>query len=491
MLVPTAAPLEPDKHWKEKGFLGRRGLARELLWELRREETSMITEHDVLVLGAGNAGLAAAGVARAAGQQVLVVEPRDVGGVCPLRGCVPKKVLVAAAQTLDVIARAATHQISVATPVLDWPRLIERKQTFVAGVPEEFEKSLARRGIPLLRGRARFTGRHEVTVAGERHVARKIVVATGSVPRSLPIPGAEHLATSDDLLELPALPESITFVGAGVIAFEFAHVLARAGTRVTLLEVAPRVLPNLDSDATERLAAITRELGVRIETSSVIEQIEKRGDDYAIRYRAQGESGVVRSQLVANGAGRVPNLAELDLGAGGITLTGGRIDLDATLRSVENPDVFFAGDSIPGRPQLSPVASYEGRVVGHNLTHEELQPARYGHQPAAVYTVPALATVGLTEEQATREAGLEFDVRTHDMVDWRSSRTHGETAAWAKLLIEKGSGRILGAHLLGHGAEETIHTFALALEKGIPASEIADRVYAYPTFHADLKYLVA
>lgn len=450
----------------------------------------MTIEYDVVILGAGNAGLAAAGVARAAGQRVLVVEREDVGGVCPLRGCVPKKVLVAAAQTLDTIARAGTQQIVVGAPVLDWPRLIERKQTFVEGVPAEFEKSLANRGIELVRGRARFAGAHEIVVDGERYTARKIVVATGSTPRPLSIPGAEHLLTSDALLELPVLPESISFVGAGVIAFEFAHVLARAGSRVTLLEVAPRVLPNLDPDATDRLAALTRELGVRIETSVSIEQIEKRTEGYAIRYRSAGESRIARSEIVANGAGRVADLVGLDLAAAGITLEGGRIELDDFLRSVENPDVFFAGDAIPGRPQLSPLATHEGRVVGHNLTRDPLRTAEYGHQPAAVYTVPALATVGSSEE-AAGETGLDFRVRTHDMTGWRSARTYGETDAWAKVLIENGSDRILGAHLIGHGAEETIHTFALAIEKGLPASEIAERVYAYPTFHADLKYLVS
>ncbi|MGH0031648.1 MAG: dihydrolipoyl dehydrogenase family protein [Myxococcota bacterium] len=450
----------------------------------------MTVEHDVLVLGAGNAGLAAAGAARAAGQRVLVVESREVGGVCPLRGCVPKKVLVAAAQTLDTIARAGTHRISVGEPVLDWPRLIERKQTFVDGVPGEFEESLARRGIELARGRARFAGPHEVAICGRRHVARKIVVATGSTPRSLPIPGAEHLLTSDGLLELPSLPESVTFVGAGVIAFEFAHVLARAGSRVTLLEVAPRVLPTLDPDATDRLAALTRDLGVRIETGVTIERVGKRADGFAIELRSGGERATVRSEVVANGAGRVAALADLDLAAAGITLERGRVELDAHLRSVENPDVFFAGDAIPGRPQLSPLASYEGRIVGHNLTHADLRRVEYGFQPAAVYTVPALATVGRSEE-AAREAGLDFDVRTHDMTGWRSARTHGETAAWAKVLVEKGSGRILGAHLLGHGAEETIHAFAIAMETGMTASRMAERVYAYPTFHADLKYLVS
>jgi glutathione reductase (NADPH) len=115
--------------------------------------------------------------------------------------------------------------------------------------------------------------------------------------------------------------------------------------------------------------------------------------------------------------------------------------------------------------------------------------AEYGHQPAAVYTVPALATVGLTEA-AAREAGLSFEVHTNDMREWRSARTYGETAAWAKVLVEKGSDRILGAHLVGHGAEETIHTFALAVEQGTAARELAERTYAYPTFHSDIKYLV-
>ncbi len=449
----------------------------------------MPSDYDVLVLGAGNAGLAAAGAARAAGQRVGVVEGRDVGGVCPLRGCVPKKVLVAAAQALDAIARAEIHQISVGPAKLDWPRLIERERTFVDGVPEEFEKSLANRGIDLVRGRARFTGPNEIAVGGRRYTASRIVVATGSTPRPLPIPGAEHLITSDDILELSSLPESITFVGAGVIAFEFAHVLARAGTRVTLLEVAPRVLPTLDADATDWIAKLTRDLGVQIETSVTIDRIEKRSDGHEIHYRVDGHKAVASSQAVANGAGRVADLAGLDLVAAGITLDRGRIELDGYLRSVENPDVFFAGDAIPGRPQLSPLATYEGRVVGHNLTHHELQAAEYGFQPGAVYTVPALATVGLSEEEAA-EAGLDFEVRTNDMREWRSARTYGETAAWAKVLLEKGSGRILGAHLVGHGAEETIHTFVLAIEKGIPASEIASRVYAYPTVHADLKFLV-
>lgn len=449
----------------------------------------MTDRYDLIVLGAGNAGLAAAGVARAAGLRVLVVEGRDVGGVCPLRGCVPKKVLVAAAQSLDAISRASAHGIETAPARLDWGALVARERTFVEGVPQEFEASLDDRGIEIVHGVARFTGAHEVEVGPRRFSAGKIVVATGSVPRPLPVPGAEHLVTSDYLLEMPSLPERIVFVGAGVIAFEFAHVLSRAGSAVTLLEVAPRVLPALDADASEQVTVLTRELGVRIETGVILDRAEQRDDEVQVQYRVDGRRATTHACLAVNGAGRIADLAGLGLSAAGITLEGGHIDIDPCLRSVENPDVYFAGDAIPGRPQLSPVATYEGRIVGHNLTHDEPRSPIYDHIPAAVYTVPALATVGLTEEEAVRR-GLDFEARTNDMRAWRASRTYAESAAWSKVLVERSTGRILGAHLVGHGAEETIHSFALAIEKGMTADEIASRVYAYPTFHSDLKYLV-
>lgn len=449
----------------------------------------MKDRYDVIVLGAGNAGLAAAAAARAAGRRVLVVEARDVGGVCPLRGCVPKKVLVAAAQTLDAIARASAHAIEIGPPRLDWGKLVARERTFTDGVSRELEASLEKRGIEIARAVARFDGPHQVEVGSRRLSAGKIVVATGSTPRPLPIPGAEHLVTSDHLLEMPSLPERIVFVGAGVIAFEFAHVLSRAGSEVTLLEVAPRVLPALDADVSAEVTAATRELGVKIETGVILDRVDDQGDEVRVEYRVGGRRATARANLAANGAGRIADLAALGLAAAGITLEGGVVRIDPYLRSVENPDVYFAGDAIPGRPQLSPVATYEGRIVGHNLTHDELRSPIYDHVPAALYTVPAAATVGLTEEEAVRRR-FDVEVRTNDMRSWRSARAHAESTAWSKVLVDRSTGRILGAHLVGHGAEETIHSFALAIEKGMTADEIASRVYAYPTFHSDLKFLV-
>jgi glutathione reductase (NADPH) len=449
----------------------------------------MSSNYDLIVIGAGNAGQAAAGIAREAGWSVLVVESRDVGGTCPLRGCVPKKVLVAAGETLDAIARAPIHRIRVGKPKLDWSKLIRRKQTFVAGVPEAFEKSLKARGIDVLHGRARFVGRTEIAVGTRRFSARKILVATGSKPRRLPFAGAEHMITSDDILDMRRLPASVVFVGGGVIALEFTHLFARAGARVTILEVMPQPLPELDLDCVARLAEATRALGVKILTGVEIAGIEKRGRDFVVRFRHEGRWRSVGARCVANGAGCVADLEDLGLEAAGVTREGPRVDLDEFLRSPSNPDVFFAGDAIATKPQLSPIATYEGKIVGHNLTRESMAAPEYVSIPSVVFSVPALASVGWTED-AARQQGRDFEVKQNDMREWRSARTYAETTAFAKVLVEKGSGHILGAHLLGHGAVETIHAFAFAIRHGVTADGLRETVYAYPTFHSDVKFLV-
>lgn len=447
----------------------------------------MAHDYDLISIGAGNAGIAAANAAIGAGWKVAIIEGREVGGTCPLRGCVPKKVLVAAAETLASIASASEHEITVGEASLDWRALIARKQTFVEGVPESFEASLTNRGVDVIKGKARFTGRNEIEVAGKRLSARKLVVATGSKPRPLPF---DHLLTSDEFLDMDEQPGSMLFVGGGVIALEFAHVLARAGTKVTIVELMERPLLNFDPDAVGALLEHTRSLGVDILTSATTKSVEASGDRFTVTVEHDGETKTFEVDRVMNGAGRIAATDDLDLEAAGIDHDRGRIEVDDQLRSASNPDVYVAGDAIAGRPQLSPVATYEGRIVGHNLIEPDnpRSPA-YGSMPSAVYTVPNLAQVGYSVAQAEAE-GLEVDIRTNDMREWRSARTYAEPVAYAKVLIDRAADRIVGAHLLGHGAAETVHTFAMAIEHGIAASTLKNTVYAYPTFSSDIKYLL-
>jgi glutathione reductase (NADPH) len=430
----------------------------------------MSKRFDVVILGAGNAGMGAAGPLRAAGKTVAMIESWDVGGTCPLRGCVPKKVLVAAAQVLHQIERAPVHHIEVGPARLDWAKLIERERGFVDGVPEAFEESLASRGIEVIKGRARFVARNAVEVNGERIEAGKIVIATGSKPRPLPIPGAEHLITSEEILERTELPDSLIFIGGGVIALEFSHVYARAGTKVTILEALPRLLPRTEADAVAQIHKESERIGIDILTGVKIQEIAPADGGLEVRFEHDGETKSLTAQTVANGTGRVPDLDGLDLAAGEVEHDGLRIAVDETLASVSNPDVYVAGDALT--------------ALGETPKTPE-----YGYIPANVYTVPALASVGLTEAEAT-EQGLDVTVKANDLGTWRSSATHAESVAFSKVLIENGTGRILGAHIVGHGGEEIIHIFALAMQHGLTAEDLANTVYGYPTFASDIKNML-
>jgi glutathione reductase (NADPH) len=449
-----------------------------------------MAEHlDVIVLGTGNAGMGAAGVLKAAGKSVAIVESRDPGGTCPLRGCVPKKVLVAAAQVLHQIERAAEHHILVGPPALDWAGLIARERGFVEGVPEMFAESLTGRGIALHKGRARFAGRNAVAVDGARLEADKIVIATGSKTRDLAIPGAEHLIDSEDILENPELPESLIFIGGGVIALEFSHVYARAGCRVTILEALPRLLPRLDADAVAEVHRESERIGIEVRTGVKVEAVERSGTGLEVHFEHEGGKRTLDAERVANGTGRVADVEDLDLEAGGVAHEGLRIHVNEHLASTSNPDVYVAGDALWSSAQLSPVATYEGRLVARNILNGDTEVPDYRPIPSAVYTVPALASVGLSEAEG-RAQGLDFAVKANDLRDWRSSRTHAESVAYSKVLVENGSDRILGAQMVGHGAEESIHVFALAIKLGLTTGDLAETVTAYPTFISDIKNML-
>jgi glutathione reductase (NADPH) len=446
-------------------------------------------KYDVVILGGGNAGMGVTVDTRKAGLSVAMVEYRELGGTCPNRGCTPKKILVAAGHVLDEIERAPAHHIAVGKPRLDWAALIDREKKMIAHLPDSFAKQMAERGVEVLHGRAVFAGPNTVRV-GERTIEGKhIVIATGSKPRQLPIDGAELMITSDDVLSERERPREVVFVGGGVIAFEFAHLYARAGTKVTILEALPKFLPSLDADAVAELKRESERIGIVFKAGVKVKSIAKSGRRLVVRFEQDGSAHSIKADRVVNGAGRVADVDTLDLAAGNVRLSDGRIETDDYMRSVSNPAVYVCGDALWSAPQLSPVATYGGRLVGRNIVEGPVAKPEYGNIPSCVFTVPALASVGLTEAKA-RENGRAIKVETNDMRDWLSSRTYNEKVAWAKVISEDGSGRILGAHIVGHGSEELIHLFTFAMKFGITTSDIADTVYAFPTYANDVKSMV-
>ena len=443
---------------------------------------------DVLIIGGGNAGFGVTVPTRAAGMKVVMVEARDLGGTCPNRGCTPKKVLVAAAHALHEIGQAHVHCISVGKPVLDWGALIDREKELISGIPDSLAETLETRGVELIRDRAKFVGANEVEAGRRRIEAKHIVIATGSKPRPLPIEGAELMITSDEVLSERERPQSVVFIGGGVIALEFGHVYARAGTKVTILEVLPRLLPALDEDAVEEVRKESERIGIKVHTGVTVRRVETAGGRLRTIFEDGGKEHAVESDRVVNGAGRIANVAEIDLDAGKIAHDGFRIAVDDYLRSKTNPAVYVCGD-VTASPQLSPVATYEGRLVGRNIVEGAKHKPDYASLPSSVYTVPALATVGLSEAKA-KEQGLKTRVQVNDMEYWFSTRTFAETVAWSKIIVEEDTDRVVGAHLVGHAGEELINVFGLAMKHGITATEIRDFVYAYPTFSADIKSML-
>jgi glutathione reductase (NADPH) len=293
------------------------------------------------------------------------------------------------------------------------------------------------------------------------------------------------MITSDEVLSDREQPGSVLFVGGGVIALEFGHVYERAGTKVTILEVLPRLLPALDEDAVEQIRQESARIGIDVHTGVKVARVEKAGNQLRTIFAANGKEQAVVSDRVINGAGRIANVDHLDLDAGCVKHDNFRISVDEYLRSTSNPAVYACGDVLSGPP----IATYEGRIVGANIVEGPKLKPDYASLPSAVYTVPSLATVGLTEAQA-KEKGLKTKVTVSDMEYWFSTRTYAETKAWAKVIVDEESDAILGAHMVGHAAEELINIFGLAKKHGITATQLRDFIYAYPSFSSDIKHLV-
>ena len=441
----------------------------------------MTRKFDVIAIGTGSAASTVASHCREAGWQVAIVESRPFGGTCALRGCDPKKVLVGAAEAVDWTRRMKGKGIKAEKLQIDWPELMRFKRSFTEPVPKRREEGLAKAGIAAFHGRARFAGPTTVQVGEETLEGRYVVIAAGEVPAALEIPGAEHLTTSDQFLELNELPQRILFIGGGYIAFEFAHVAARVGSQVTILHRGPRPLRLFDPDLVDQLVEQTRELGIDLHLGTEAIGIETSSSQLLVRALASGGTSTFQTDMVVHAAGRVPEINDLNLDAVGIAWEKRGVRVNEFLQSVSIPAVYAAGDAAAsGGAPLAPVASYEGQIAASNLLKGNHQRPNYLGIPSVVFTIPPLAAVGLSEREAG-EQNLKFRVKKDMTSTWYSSRRVAETYSGHKVLVEEGTDRILGAHILGSEAGEVINLFALAIRSGMRAADLKHMLFAYPT----------
>lgn len=442
--------------------------------------------YDLIVIGAGMAGVAAANKCGAAGWRVAIVDALPYGGTCALRGCDPKKILRRGAEIVDAARLLDGKGIDPSGLAINWSDLMAHKRGFTDPVPDKMEKGLKGNGVEMLHGAARFTGTNTLEVDGKPYESQRFLVATGAIPKPVTFAGADLMIDSTGFLNLEAVPRRILFVGGGFVSFEFAHIAARAGAATVILDRGAHPLKGFDPDLVEMLVERGAEVGVELQRETEIVSILRSGAAFAVEVKSGHETRTIETDLVVHGAGRIAALADLNLEAAGIEYGDKGIVVEPHLQSTTNCAVFAAGDSADteGMP-LTPVAVIEGKVAASNMLKDAQTAPDYKGIPTAVFTVPELARVGMLEAEA-REAGHDVDVRFTDTGSWYSNYRIGEKSAAAKVLVDKSDGRILGAHLFGPEYGELINFFGLAIKLGLTAKQLKSVTAVYPSVGSDL-----
>jgi glutathione reductase (NADPH) len=450
----------------------------------------MEKEYDVVIIGTGTAGRTLAGKVARSGLKTAIVDSREYGGTCPLRGCDPKEVLTDIAHNTDRINRLRGKGVGTDTPLLiDWPSLIEFKKTFTEGYPMRIEKSLVDMGIDAYHGRAHFENRHTVVVREDKLSGKYIFLATGAKPRKLNIPGEEYMTTSEELMETEKLPEKIIFVGGGYISLEFAHVVRRTGAEVTILHRSERLLRQFDSDIVDILIKASEAAGIRILTDKPAVSVEKDTDGFRVRTGSKpgtgSETQSFRADMVVHGVGRVPDIEDLHLEKAGVKTEKGAIAVDKHLRT-SNPRIYAGGDCASEGMQLTPVATLQGEVAAANILNENSFEADYTGIPSAIFTIPVLASIGIS---AAKDSD-KYKVIFRDRSSWNTSRRARTEFAASKVIIDEADDRILGAHILGPNTGEAINIFAAIMRLGLKVSDLKKLVFSYPTTCSDIPYML-
>jgi glutathione reductase (NADPH) len=444
-------------------------------------------EYDVIVVGGGPAGGAVAVPLAEAGKRVLLAEARAFGGVCPLSGCNPKKALMSGAEAVHTASAMLGSGVSGRVSV-DWADLMRFKQSFVDPVPAGARRAYADKDIDTRIGSARLVAPHEVVVDGEAFSAPHICLCVGQKPSPLPVPGGEGMPVSDDFLSLKALPRRIIFIGGGFIAFEFAHIARLAGAEVTLLNRSDLVLRQFDPVLAQELINASRAAGIDVRLNAPVHAVERTASGYRIACGGRGET-VLEADMAFNCTGRTAATDGLGLDAAGVEHGQDGIAVNSRMQSVSNPDIYAVGDVADQGPALTPVATIQGQVAAANILHPASAEIDYAGIPSVCFTLPPLARAGLLEAEAT-SLGLNFTVRETDLADSFSWKRLNEKSGRARVLLDEPGDRILGAHILGHNAEEMVNLFALIIRQGIPLSRVRETVWAYPTCGYELKYMV-
>ena len=416
-------------------------------------------DFDMITIGAGSGGVASSRRAGSYGARVAICEDSRVGGTCVIRGCVPKKFLVYAAAFADDFADAAGYGWHVPAPRFDWGKLISRKNAEIDRLEGIYRSLLRNANVTLFEGRARIVDPHTVEVLGKRHTAQNILVATGARPILPGIPGIEHAITSNEALELPVLPRRIVIVGGSYIACEFAGIFNGVGADVTLVIRGDKILRGFDEDIRDALTAEMTARGIDIRNHTEIAALDETGQHLSLTTTAG--TRLAADQLLY-AIGRAPVTANLGLEEAGVKLKpNGAVAIDSWQRS-SVPSIYAIGD-VTDRINLTPVAIAEGRAVAETLFNDNPIEMDHADVASAVFSIPPVGTVGLTEADARRQSGA-VDVYRTRFTPMKNTLSGRKEKTMMKIVVDRESDRVLGCHMVGPDAPELIQGLAVAIK---------------------------
>lgn len=416
-------------------------------------------DFDMITIGAGSGGVASSRRAGSYGARVAICEDSRIGGTCVIRGCIPKKFLVYAAEFADDFADAAGYGWHVPAPRFDWVKLISRKNAEIDRLEDIYRNLLRNANVTLFEGRGRIVDPHTVEVLGKRHTAANILVSTGARPILPTISGIEHAITSNEALELPVLPRRIVIVGGSYIACEFAGIFNGVGVDVTLTIRGDKILRGFDEDVRDTLTAEMVARGIVIRNHTEIAEIDKVGRDLCL---TTTKGNRITTDKILYAIGRAPYTSNIGLEEVGVELKPNRaITVDSWSHS-SVPSIYAIGD-VTDRINLTPVAIAEGRAVAETLFNNNPIEMDHANVPSAVFSIPSVGTVGLTEADARRQFGA-VDVYRTRFTPMKNTLSARNEKTMMKIVVDRETDRVLGCHMVGPDAPELIQGLAVALK---------------------------
>lgn len=460
--------------------------------------------YDISIIGAGPGGYVAAIRAAQLGAKVCIIEKDNLGGVCLNKGCIPTKALLKSASVVSQIKKAADFGIDIDAYRINFPKILSRKEEIVERSNKGIKLLLESKKIELIKGKAKIInpGQIEITSSEPQTTdtkieSKNIIIATGSRPLELATLKFDHkkILSSDAILNISEIPQSLLIVGAGAIGCEFASLFNELGTQITIVEMVDQILPNQDREIAKRLTGIFKKQGIKILTKTKVERAEEDGDKLSVMFsdviseNPGGKTHVspgasrpdipdgIKVEKVLVCAGRLPNTENLGLEDIGVETEKSYVVVDEYLKT-NIPHIFAIGDCIGGY-LLAHVASYEGKMAAANALGDRRK-VDYLAVPNCIFTYPEVASVGLTGDQA-KEEGFDVRIGKFHFTALGKAQAIGETEGLAKIIIDKASDRLLGAQLLGAGSTELIAELVLAVKLKIKGKSLADTIHAHPT----------